>query len=199
MNGISVMACVQTAQPAVRGSFGKDSRVQQKYIVLSSQNKVRRETGMSDHSCHKEKSAAAAEKISTNAGTGRKDSCSRTAIHKVSRGSAGIRTGRTAFILRTIVLALIFTGMLAGFRMMTRASNREIEHKYKYYTTVTVGYGEDLTDIVFRYCDSSEYENGDAYVREICEINSLPYSRDSVPEIRPGTSIVIPYYSTELK
>ena len=89
--------------------------------------------------------------------------------------------------------------MLAGFQMMTRASSREKEQTYKYYTTVTIGYGEDLSDVVYRYCDSSEYESADAYVREVCDINSLPYHRGSVPDLQAGDSIVIPYYSTVLK
>ena len=83
--------------------------------------------------------------------------------------------------------------------MMTRASSREKEQTYKYYTTVTIGYGEDLWDIVYQYCDRSEYESADAYVREICDINSLPYQKGIVPDLGAGSKIVIPYYSTEVK
>ena len=97
------------------------------------------------------------------------------------------------------MLAVIFAGMLAGFQMMTRASSRDQEQTYKYYTTVTIGYGEDLSDIIYRYCDSNEYENADAYLKEICEINSLPYHEGEVNDLRAGTKIVIPYYSAELK
>ena len=131
-----------------------------------------------------------------------------------SAGSAGVRDGRkagarqesrsagrrkSAAPVRALVLAVIFSGMLAGFQMMTRASSREKEQTYKYYTTVTIGYGQDLSDIVYQYCDRSEYESADAYVREICDINSLPYQKGIVPDLGAGSKIVIPYYSTEVK
>lgn len=102
-------------------------------------------------------------------------------------------------VLRVLILALFFAGMIAGFQTMTGASSRAKEQTYKYYTTVTVGYGEDITDIVYQYCDSSEYSTPDAYIREICEINGLSYHKGTVPELSAGTQIVIPYFDTELK
>ena len=38
MNGISVMACVQTGQSGVPGIYGRENRMQQKYIVISRQD-----------------------------------------------------------------------------------------------------------------------------------------------------------------
>lgn len=114
--------------------------------------------------------------------------------------SAGRTAGHTsAGALRLLALALVFSGMLAGFRMMTRASNLEKEQTWKYYTTVTLGYGEDMTDIIYRYCDRAEYADAEDYLQEICSINSLPYHRGSVPVLSPGTQIVIPYFSSEYK
>ena len=49
------------------------------------------------------------------------------------------------------------------------------------------------------YNNPSEYESADAYVREICDINSLPYQKGIVPDLGAGSKIVIPYYSTEVK
>ena len=114
------------------------------------------------------------------------------------------RRGRTAsrksaLFLRALVLAFVFTGMIAGFGLMTRASSTGKQEKSKYYDTVTIGYGEDMTDIVDTYCDKGEYESSDAYIREICEINSLPYQKGAVPDLGVGTKIVIPYYSTVIK
>ena len=83
--------------------------------------------------------------------------------------------------------------------MMTRASNPEKEQTWKYYTTVTLAYGEDLTDIIYRYCDRAEYASAEDYLREVCSINSLPYHRGNVPALSAGTQIVVPYYSSEYK
>lgn len=185
MNGINVMACVQTNQTGFRSVYGKESRMQQKYIMIS------RQTGL--------KSAGQREEQMTSkeAAPGQKGQKTVRNSRRAGKASAGRRG--SSFVLRAFVLAVIFSGMLAGFQMMTRASSREKEQTYKYYTTVTIGYGEDLSDIVYQYCDNSEYETADAYVREICEINSLPYHEGFVPDLKAGAKIVIPYYSTVLK
>ena len=181
MNGISVMTCVQTNHSGFRSIYGREDRMQQKYIMISRQN-GQKSPGRS------------VRKTLQTEQTERKNG------HKNVHGgksSAGRRC--KAFAIRSFVLAVIFSAMLAGFQMMTRASSRENEQIYKYYTTVTIGYGEDLSDIVFQYCDSSKYESADAYVREICDINSLPYHKGSVPDLKAGSRIVIPYYSAILK
>ena len=181
MNGISVMACVQTNQTGFSYVYGREDRMQQKYITISRQNELK-----------SERKKEGGKTVSTKTVCRKGRTSSRT-----GKSSAG-RRGRS-FALRTLVLAMIFSGMMAGFQMMTRASSREKEQTYKYYTTVTIGYGEDLSDIVYQYCDSSEYESADAYVREICDINSLPYRKGSVPDLKAGARIVIPYYSNILK
>ena len=37
MNGISVMACVQADRPGFSAVYGKETRMQQKYIMISRQ------------------------------------------------------------------------------------------------------------------------------------------------------------------
>ena len=216
MNGISVMTCVRTNQKGFSYVYGREDRMKQKYIKISRQNELQndrkneggRESGA--FSASESNSTFSAGDRHEGLETGRKKpvesgkTVSRKTVRS-SRSSSG-RSGKsssgrrgTSFVLRTLVLAVIFAGMLAGFQMMTRASSREKEQTYKYYTTVTIGYGEDLSDIVYQYCDSSEYESADAYVREICDINSLPYHKGSVPDLKAGARIVIPYFSTVLK
>ena len=180
MNGISVMACVQADRPGFSAVYGKETRMQQKYIKITRQRE--------------EKDSAASAGVSS--GRNCKKQETRPAQVRRTRRASKRRAG---FAARSLVLAVIFAGMLAGFQMMTRASSRDQEQTYKYYTTVTIGYGEDLSDIIYRYCDSNEYENADAYLKEICEINSLPYHEGEVNDLRAGTKIVIPYYSAELK
>lgn len=212
MNGINIMACVQTNQPGFPSVYGRESRMQQKYIRISRQTGLRSAVsrtrdpitgeGMSKAACGPDRSAAGGKGCTSQSRAQQAGmrQAGRKAVQnssRRSRASAGRRA--SSFALRTLVLAVIFAGMLAGFQMMTRASSREKEPTYKYYTTVTIGYGEDLSDIVFRYCDSNEYESADAYVRELCEINSLPYHKGSVPDLKAGARIVIPYYSAVLK
>ena len=205
MNGIRVMSCVQSV-PA--GGTGAACAVaQQKYIRISRGNAAgsaafgaasrnnrdgqqeRRQERVQDRKPERNRDGWQEKRDIPEARSGQ------------DRGSAeAAKTGRPAgLVFRGLVLALVFAGMLTGFRMMTRASSRQKEPVYKYYTTVTIGYGEDLSDIVFRYCDSSEYRTADDYVREICEINSIPWQKGKVPDLRAGTSIVIPYYDTEIK
>lgn len=213
MSGISVMACVQN------GRFGNslsgrniyqiaDSRVQDKFIVLTRQKE--RSACMSRSNNIAESDACNnAEKMidspaSRSADARSKKQTAKTA-HKSHIDSGKERRTRrsasrkSALFLRALVLAFVFTGMIAGFGLMTRASSTGKQEKYKYYDTVTIGYGEDLTAIVDTYCDYGEYESSDAYIREICEINSLPYQKGAVPDLKAGTKIVIPYYSTVLK
>lgn len=222
MNGISVMACVQNEQTGFCSIYGRESRMQQKYITISRQKGERRAAGKRtasrqvsacpDADSHAEqrtvrtsaegravqrkaKSAGSADRRNTDG----RNNDRRNTDRRNRQRSSGKSSGKSAIAVRTLILVVIFAGMLAGFQMMTRASSREKEPNYKYYTTVTIGYGEDLSDIVFRYCDSSEYKSADDYVCEICEINSLPYQKGQVPDLHAGTKIVIPYFSTVLK
>lgn len=208
MNGISVMACVQTGQSGVPGIYGRENRMQQKYIVISRQDGRGKASASKTGPLRMNGSAGNASEQSLPAE--RIEYKTRASVTGPARVNDGLKSStgsktrskgrrKSAFAVRALVLAVIFSGMLAGFQMMTRASSREKEQTYKYYTTVTIGYGEDLSDIVYQYCDRSEYASADDYVREICDINSLPYQKGIVPDLGAGAKIVIPYYSTEIK
>lgn len=119
--------------------------------------------------------------------------------HFSASGRSGRSRRRKAFLLRSVLLAVIFAGMTAGFQIMTRASSRPEQQTWKYYTAVTIPYGEDLHAIVYTYRDRTAYPEENDYIREICDINGLPYREGEVPDLSPGTKIVIPYYSTEKK
>lgn len=114
-------------------------------------------------------------------------------------GRSGRSRRRKAFLLRSVLLAIILAGTTAGFQIMTRASSRPEQQTWKYYTTVTIPYGEDLHAIVYTYRDKTAYPEENDYIREICDINGLPYREGEIPDLSPGTKIVIPYYSTEKK
>ncbi|MBQ6636503.1 MAG: hypothetical protein IJH81_09125 [Lachnospiraceae bacterium] len=129
------------------------------------------------------------------AGLTTKDASGKTAATVRGRQSSGIK--RSFF--RALLLVFILTGTLAGFQMMTGASSRPQQQAWKYHTTVTIPCGEGLEDIVDQYCSSTYYKSREDYVREVCCINSLPYHRGEIPDLPSGTSLVIPYYSTEYK
>lgn len=206
MNGISVMACVQAGQPGFSGVYGRDDRMHQKYVTISRQQRERRPAVCSGQNSSistaqntsKRTSKAVSKSAAVSVTKQTSKAAGQFAKGKGIRGRS-MRRRSSSYAVRALVLAVIFASMLAGFQMMTRASNREKEPTYKYYTTVTIGYGEDLSDIVYRYCDSSEYESADEYVREICDINGLPYHKGSVPDLHAGVKVVIPYFSTEYK
>ena len=91
------------------------------------------------------------------------------------------------------LMITIFTGI------GSRASSREFPKAYKYYDTITVGYQENLLDIVQRYDNREFYETQKDYVKELCRINNLVFDDTGYPEVSPGTHLVVPYYSEELK
>ena len=63
--------------------------------------------------------------------------------------------------------------------------------KFKYYTQVTVAYGETLWDLSDDYIDYDEYKNKKEYIAEVQSINHLT-EEDS---IRAGQTLIVPYYS----
>ena len=188
MYGISVMPCVQGKNLCAAETgmmYGAGCMTGQTRIMLT-----RRVEG--DRNSRMERPAEAVHDR-----TGRRNA--KAVMRTVGRSSGSARSSRPATAARAMILIAVFCAMLAGFGIITVASSRQKVQTYKYYTPITIAYGEDLTDIVYRYCDSSEYASADDYVREICQINSLPYEKGRVPDVHAGTRIVIPYYDTELK
>jgi len=190
MYGISVMPCVQGKSfgAAETGMRYGGCMAGQKRIMLTRRVEGGRNSRMEGPA---------------DAANGRTDRTGRTSVRSgrrtADRFSGRARSSRPATAARAMILIAVFCAMLAGFGIITVASSRQKVQTYKYYTPITIAYGEDLTDIVYRYCDSSEYASADDYVREICQINSLPYEKGRVPDVHAGTRIVIPYYDTELK
>ena len=66
-------------------------------------------------------------------------------------------------------------------------------NSYKYFTEVRVSNGMTLWDIAQEYI-SPEYTSVNDYIREVKEVNSI-----YTDEIYYGQSLMVPYYSDELK
>lgn len=127
----------------------------------------------------------------------RKHSSTRTvaAARKRAARVRARRIRRIKFAILGGVLALCI--QFAG--IISRASVTRVPDEYKYYDTITVAYQQDLDDILEQYCDDRYYHSEDDYIRELCRINNLEYDSDSDPVIPPGTHLVVPYYSAEIK
>lgn len=103
-------------------------------------------------------------------------------------------------MLIRFMLVCVLAALGAGAAgMATQARSRNIPVSYKYYDTITVAYQENLLDIVERYDDRDHYATQDDYVRDLCRINNIAYDGTSYPQVSPGTQLVVPYYSQELK
>ena len=99
---------------------------------------------------------------------------------------------RQRITLALVIAVIVFTFVFLGSRLVLSAHSDN--GRFKYYTSVTVHSGESLSSIADDYI-SSEYENADSYIREVCAINHL----DEEGTIYAGENIVVPYYSDEFK
>lgn len=131
---------------------------------------------------------------------GNANSAGRRQAKRVSRKRAARARARRVLVLRTALFAFLVLFTMFGIGgIASRAKSREVPAAYKYYDTITVGYKENLLDIVERYDDRDHYETQIDYVEELCRINNIAFDGTAYPAVTPGTHLVVPYYSTELK
>ena len=134
------------------------------------------------------------------AGSSRPDVSEKTRRRAIARKKAARMRARKVRILRTALTAFILISAVFGIGgIASRAKSKEAPEAYKYYDTITVAYEENLLDIVQRYDDRNFYKTQNDYLEELCRINNLDYDKSSYPVVTPGTHLVVPYYSTELK
>ena len=88
----------------------------------------------------------------------------------------------------------IFAAVAVSIAMVNTAeAGTQDSCRYKYYTSIQVEEGTTLWDIADEYA-SSEYEDLEAYIKEVRKINHL--NKDT---IYAGKYLCIPYYSSEYK
>lgn len=96
--------------------------------------------------------------------------------------------------VRLIIIIMVVFCFLIGFTsFLGSKSEASDDISYKYYTSVEVKNGDTLWDIASEHI-TEEYSGLQEYVTEVKELNGL--SNDN---IRSGQSLIIPYYSLELK
>lgn len=92
-----------------------------------------------------------------------------------------------------LILSLIFCIMLGFASLFISDSKASTDKNYKYYTSVEVKKGDTLWDIASEHI-TEEYRSLHEYVAEVKALNGLRSNY-----IRSGQSLVVPYYSPELK
>lgn len=92
-------------------------------------------------------------------------------------------------MIATICMIMVCAVSFHGIRSV--ASNGENQLKFKYYTQVTVAYGETLWDLSDSYIDYEEYKDKNAYIAEVRSINHLSDENG----VRAGQTLIVPYYS----
>lgn len=92
-------------------------------------------------------------------------------------------------MIATICMIVVCAVSFHGIRSV--ASNGEDQLKFKYYTQVTVAYGETLWDLSDSYIDYEEYKDKNAYIAEVRSINHLSDENG----VRAGQTLIVPYYS----
>lgn len=91
----------------------------------------------------------------------------------------------------TITICLIVVGAISYHSISSSANTGKDELNFKYYTSITVAYGETLWDIADKYIDYDMYENKSEYIAEVQNINHLSEECN----IRSGQILIVPYYS----
>lgn len=100
---------------------------------------------------------------------------------------------RRKCIILAATLCLILFGSISYHAIQSSANNGEEALSFKYYTNVTVAYGETLWSLADDYIDYNNYKDKNTYIAEVCSINHLADDAD----IQAGQSLIVPYYSAE--
>lgn len=92
-----------------------------------------------------------------------------------------------------VLIAAVF--LIAVFCLTARQTEAEDpELPYKYYTSIQVESGDTLWSIAEEHM-TPNYPDTESYIREVKEINHL----GADDTIKAGSSLCIPYYSSEKK
>ncbi|MCI2048486.1 MAG: hypothetical protein LKJ76_02060 [Lachnospiraceae bacterium] len=95
------------------------------------------------------------------------------------------------FAAAVIISLSVF--LASGIR--SNAAGTDTDTEYKYYTSVTIAYGENVYDVAERYYSADHYDSMKEYLREVADINGMPGTGSEDMEVRPGNSLIVPYYS----
>lgn len=98
---------------------------------------------------------------------------------------------RCMMALMTVCLIIVCAVSYQSIR--SSANTDTDEWNFKYYTNITVSYGDTVWEIADAYIDYEMYEDKETYLAEVRNINHL----DENFTIRAGQRLILPYYSCE--
>lgn len=101
-----------------------------------------------------------------------------------------IREHRMHVALSFMVAVISFVAVFFICSASGKAESKE--QKYKYYTSISVAYGDTLWSIAGDYMDAEFYDRL-TYVQEVKSINHIHDEN----EIVAGKMLIIPYYSSK--
>lgn len=97
---------------------------------------------------------------------------------------------RSMMLLMTFCLVIVCA---VSYHSLKLSANTGEDLSFKYYTNITVAYGETLWEIADKYIDYNQYKDKNAYIEEVRNINHL----NADATIKAGQHIVIPYFSSD--
>ena len=209
--GIDIMPCVQGNTARVLGGA---VRHDERCIIYDFYGSAYGYTSDSDTGISSGDPGRNAPNVSSrnypgaSSGTCFRNPSKRSAGNASARTAAGRRNrnkrkraarARRVMAVRVCVLAALLTVIFITGGIVSRAQNRQATECYKYYDTVTVAYQENILDIVRKYDNRDYYKTQSDYVEELCRINNIEYDGTEYPEVAPGTNLIVPYYSADLK
>lgn len=100
---------------------------------------------------------------------------------------------RRKCMLLLMTFGLIMICAVSYHSIKSNASTGDEEMNFKYYTNITVAYGDTLWKIADDYIDYDQYKDKATYIAEVRNINHL----DEDEVIKAGQYLVVPYYSHE--
>lgn len=97
---------------------------------------------------------------------------------------------RCMMLLMTVCLVMVCA---VSYHSLKLSANTGDNLSFKYYTNITVAYGETLWEIADEYIDYNQYEDKNAYIEEVRNINHL----NADAGIKAGQHLVVPYFSSD--
>ena len=91
----------------------------------------------------------------------------------------------------TLLMVLVLSLSYSALRSQATAGDKG--ERFKYYTSIEIGYGETLWEIAETYA-GPEYASLESYIHEVMEINHLKEEK-----ITAGEYLIVPYFSGEWK
>lgn len=103
------------------------------------------------------------------------------------------RERRRKCFMVMMTVCLVVLGTVSYQAIQSSANTGDEEIMFKYYTNITVAYGDSLWEIADEYIDYHQYKDKEAYIAEVRSINHI----DEDSAIRAGQNLVVPYYSNK--